>query len=191
MRLLSQLTKTLEVEMELSKGPMMAEEGEECDHLKLDREALYEALIDSVMRLLLHVQDMLAQKSSAHESSSADDDVTGNILIYVCMYIYIYVCIYVYVYVYMYNKKAARMNPLLPTTTSQVIYLFMYICIYVHICIYVYEYVYMYNQKAARMNPLPPTTTSQVIYLFMYICIYIYVYMYMYMCICITKKPRA
>jgi hypothetical protein len=49
------------------------QESDSVEQQRLDRETLYEALIDSVIRLLLHVQDMLAQRSCAHDSLSADD----------------------------------------------------------------------------------------------------------------------
>jgi len=70
-RLLSALTKTLEVQAEQSKGALMTEEDSAMDAQKLDRDSLYEALVDCVMRLLLHVQDMLAQRSRPHDASSA------------------------------------------------------------------------------------------------------------------------
>ena len=55
----------------------MTEESCALDQEGLDRDMLYESLIDSVMRLLLHVQDVLAHKSRPQESVT-DEDVPGT-----------------------------------------------------------------------------------------------------------------
>ena len=80
-RLLSSLVQTLEVASDLSKdvaGVSATSEPSDAKH-RLDSESLYEALLDSVMRLLLHVQDMHAQHSGASHGTRSSTGMPGSL----------------------------------------------------------------------------------------------------------------
>ena len=67
-------------------------------------------------------------------ASIAMQQITGEYIYNICIYVYMYICIHVYMYT--------------------CIYVYMYRCIdvYMYICIYVYMYIYVYLNQRRETN---------------------------------------